>query len=71
MSGASGVKAIRRTGLWIIRIAPLHCPHRTEAAISEAVIPLRRRFPHLGPRKLRVVLERQARDLLAGGFDDR
>jgi transposase InsO family protein len=40
--------------------APLHCPHRTEAAISEAVISLRRRFPHLGPRKLRVVLERQA-----------
>ena len=31
-----GVQAIRRNGLWIIRIAPLHCPHRTEAAISEA-----------------------------------
>ena len=40
--------------------APLHCPHRTEAAISEAVISLRRHFPHLGPRKLRVVLKRQA-----------
>jgi transposase InsO family protein len=40
--------------------APLHCPHRTETAISEAVISLRRRFPHLGPRKLRVVLGRQA-----------
>ncbi len=37
--------------------APLHCPHQTEAAVSEAVILLRRRFPHLGPRKLRVVLE--------------
>jgi transposase InsO family protein len=40
--------------------APLHCPHRTEASISEAVISLRRRFPHLGPRKLRVVLGDQA-----------
>jgi transposase InsO family protein len=42
---------------------PLHCPHRTEAAISEAVISLRRRFPHLGPRKLRVMLERRAPEI--------
>lgn len=40
--------------------APLRCPHRTEAAVSEAIILLRRRFPHLGPRKLRVMLEREA-----------
>jgi len=40
--------------------APLHCPHRTRAAVSAAIIELRRRFPHLGPRKLRVMLERRA-----------
>ena len=40
--------------------APLHCPHRTEAALAEAIISLRRRFPYLGPRKLLVKLERQA-----------
>jgi transposase InsO family protein len=40
--------------------APLHCPHHTEAALSEAVISLRRRFQHLGPRKLRSILDRQA-----------
>lgn len=40
--------------------APLHCPHQTEAAVSEAVILLRRRFPHLGPRKLRAMLVRRA-----------
>jgi transposase-like protein len=28
------------------------CPHRTEAAMEEAIVALRRRFPHLGPRKL-------------------
>jgi transposase InsO family protein len=39
--------------------APLHCPHQTEAAVSEAIIALRRRFPHLGPRKLRIMLERR------------
>ena len=51
-----------QTAEWFIdhSHAPLHCPHRTEAAISEAVISLRRRFPHLGPRKLRVVLGHQA-----------
>lgn len=40
--------------------APLHCPHRTRAAVSKAVIALRRRFPHLGPRKLLAMLERRA-----------
>jgi transposase InsO family protein len=40
--------------------APLHCPHRTAAAVVEAVIALRRRFPHLGPRKLLAMLTRQA-----------
>lgn len=39
---------------------PAHCPHRTDAELTEAVIAARRRFPHLGPRKLLVVLRRQA-----------
>jgi len=38
------------------------CPHRTEAAIEEAVIALRRRFPHLGPRKLLWKLEQRDRE---------
>jgi transposase-like protein len=40
--------------------APVHCPHRTEAALVKAIISLRRRFPYLGPRKLLVKLESQA-----------
>lgn len=40
--------------------APLHCPHETEGALKEAIVSLRRRFPHLGPRKLLVKLERKA-----------
>lgn len=39
--------------------APLHCPHQTEASVVEAIIALRRRFPHLGPRKLLIMLERR------------
>jgi transposase InsO family protein len=40
--------------------APLHCPHETEAELKDAIISMRRRFPHLGPRKLLPKLERQA-----------
>jgi transposase InsO family protein len=40
--------------------APLHCPHRVEEAIARKVIAARRRFVHLGPRKILVVLEREA-----------
>ena len=40
--------------------APAHCPHRTDAELAEAIISMRRRFPHLGPRKLLVVLRRRA-----------
>jgi transposase InsO family protein len=40
--------------------APLHCPHRTEAAIAAAIVSLRLRFPQLGPRKLLAMLERDA-----------
>ncbi len=36
--------------------APRSCPHRTGAAQEEAIIAARRRFPHLGPRKLLPVL---------------
>ena len=39
--------------------APLSCPHRTDAAIAAAAIDLRRRFPHLGPRKILALLERR------------
>jgi transposase InsO family protein len=37
-----------------------HCPHATDGARVEAIVALRRRFPHLGPRKLLWMLERQA-----------
>jgi putative transposase len=37
-----------------------HCPHATEGAVVEAIVALRRRFPHFGPRKLLWMLERQA-----------
>src|SRR5215467_563956 len=37
---------------------PQHCPHRTAEAVADAIVGLRRRYPHLGPRKLRAVLER-------------
>jgi transposase InsO family protein len=40
--------------------APSHCPHETEAELKDAIISMRRRFPHLGPRKLLPKLERQA-----------
>jgi putative transposase len=37
-----------------------HCPHATDEKLVEAIVALRRRFPHLGPRKLLWKLERQA-----------
>jgi putative transposase len=40
--------------------APVHCPHATAAELKDAIISLRQRFPHLGPRKLLAVLERRA-----------
>jgi len=40
--------------------APLHCPQRSDPALAAAIVSARRRFPHLGPRKLLVVLQRQA-----------
>jgi transposase InsO family protein len=40
--------------------APLHCPHRTDPALVEAIVRARRRYPHLGPRKLAAVLRRDA-----------
>lgn len=39
--------------------APRHCPQRTDPALVEAIVSLRRQFPHLGPRKLMAVLERR------------
>jgi transposase InsO family protein len=39
--------------------APQHCPHRTDGAQADAIVALRRQFPHLGPRKLLAVLERR------------
>ena len=38
------------------------CPHRTEAAVEEAIVALRRRFPHLGPRKLLWMLGERERE---------
>jgi putative transposase len=35
-----------------------HCPHATDATQVEAIVTLRRRFPHLGPRKLLSTLKR-------------
>jgi Homeodomain-like domain len=32
--------------------APLHIPHRTTEQVAERVIAFRRRFPHMGPRKI-------------------
>jgi transposase InsO family protein len=42
--------------------APLHCPHRLDPAAAEAIVALRRQFPHLGPRKLRAILLRRHPD---------
>jgi transposase InsO family protein len=39
--------------------APSHCPHATDGALKDAIIAMRRRFPHLGPRKLLAKLKRQ------------
>lgn len=43
--------------------APLQCWHTTDAAIAEKVVTARRRFPHLGPRKLLAVLDRDAPEI--------
>ena len=32
--------------------APLHIPHRTSNEVADAIIAFRRRFPHMGPRKI-------------------
>ena len=37
-----------------------HCEHRTPEGHVEEIVALRRRFPHLGPRKLLALLERRA-----------
>ena len=35
------------------------CPHRTEEAVAAQIVALRRRFPHMGPRKLLAILARR------------
>src|SRR5690349_12012776 len=40
--------------------APRHCPQRSDQGVVEAIVATRQRFPHLGPRKLLIVLRRQA-----------
>lgn len=40
--------------------APSHRPHATPAELKEAIVLLRRRFAHMGPRKLKAVLARQS-----------
>jgi transposase InsO family protein len=32
--------------------APRHCPHRTPPEVEAAVVEIRRRFPHFGPKKI-------------------
>jgi transposase InsO family protein len=39
--------------------APHHCPQRTDPGLVATIVALRRRFPHLGPRKLVALLERR------------
>jgi transposase InsO family protein len=39
--------------------APHQCPNRTDPVRTETIVLLRRRFPHLGPRKLLAMLERR------------
>jgi transposase InsO family protein len=39
--------------------APDHCPQRTDPALVETIVSLRRQFPHLGPRKLVAMLARR------------
>ena len=46
----------RRAGGEADSHATRSCPHRTDEAIEDEVVALRRRFPHLGPRKLLAVL---------------
>lgn len=36
--------------------APRNCPHRTSSAEEAAVVAVRRRFPHFGPKKIRAWL---------------
>lgn len=36
--------------------APLACPHATAAAVVEAIVALRRRFPRFGPKKIKARL---------------
>jgi transposase InsO family protein len=43
--------------------APLSCPHRTPAEQAEAIVALRRRFEHFGPKKLRAWLAREQPDV--------
>jgi transposase InsO family protein len=43
--------------------APRQCWQTTDEAIAERVIAARRRFPHLGPRKLLALLDRQAPEI--------
>ena len=39
--------------------APRTCPHETDAALKDAIVGLRRRFPYMGPRKLLAKLKRE------------
>ena len=43
--------------------APLSPPRATQAELKDAIISMRRRFPHLGPRKLLPKLAREAPEL--------
>jgi putative transposase len=43
--------------------APVHRPHATSAEVVDAIVALRMRFTHFGPRKIRTVLAGQRPDV--------
>ena len=47
--------------------APLHIPHRITDAVAEQIIALRRRFPHMGPRKIIARLAHVSKPARRGG----
>jgi transposase InsO family protein len=56
-------RRLKGRGDWFIdrSHAPATCPHRVDEEIAKEIVLLRRRFPHLGPRKLLAVHDREAR----------
>jgi hypothetical protein len=62
-NGTGDVRAGRRTGLRIVRTRRCIVRMETDAALKDAIVALRQRFPHLGPHKLLSKLKRQATEM--------